>query len=78
MAEQTETFLYKLEALLADGKFCTVIVIAHSNEKAFAYAENKLLSYFVEPPQVKELSLVQRIPLGRPGIGYVIETAAPY
>jgi hypothetical protein len=78
MAEQPETFLYKLEALLADGKFCTVVVIGHSDEKAFAYAENQLLRYFVAPPQVKELSLVQKIPLGRPGIGYVIETVAPF
>ncbi|GAA4703406.1 DUF3906 family protein [Brevibacillus fulvus] len=76
MAEQQpETYLYKLEAVLEEERLLTVVVLATSDEKAFQTAENNILRHTVKPPQIKELSLVEKKPLGRHGVGYVIETA---
>lgn len=72
--EQAETFLYKLEAELAD-RLLTIVVVAQSDERAFSAAENNILRHMVAPPQIKQLSLVEKKPLGRQGVGYVIETA---
>ncbi|MDA5109702.1 MULTISPECIES: DUF3906 family protein [Brevibacillus] len=75
MAEQqAETYLYKLEAELAD-RLLTVVVVAQSDERAFSSAENNILRHTVAPPQIKQLSLVEKKPLGRQGVGYVIETS---
>jgi len=73
--EQTESYLYKLEAVLEEGKLLTVVVIAKSDERAFSTAENNILRHTVAPPQIKELSLVEKKPLGRQGVGYVVETS---
>ncbi|MFY0542635.1 DUF3906 family protein [Brevibacillus sp. H7] len=76
MAEQqSETYLYKLEAVLAENRLLTVIVIASSDEKAFTSAENHLLRHTVTPPKVEQLSIVEKKPLGRSGVGYVVETS---
>ncbi len=76
MAEQqSETFLYKLEAVLAEQRLLTVIVIANSDERAFTSAENQLLRHTVVPPKVEQLSIVEKKPLGRSGVGYVVETS---
>jgi hypothetical protein len=73
--EQTESYLYKLEAVLEEGRLLTVVVIANSDERAFGFAENNLLRHTVSPPKIKELSLVEKKPLGRQGVGYVVETS---
>ena len=73
--EQTESYLYKLEAELEEGRLLTVIVIAKSDERAFSTAENNILRHTVAPPRIKELSLVEKKPLGRQGVGYVVETS---
>jgi hypothetical protein len=76
MAEQqAETYLYKLEAELAGDRLLTVVVVAQSDERAFSSAENNILRHTVAPPQIKQLSLVEKKPLGRQGVGYVIETS---
>jgi hypothetical protein len=76
MAEQqAETYLYKLEAVLEENRLLTVIVVAQSDEKAFSSAENNLLRHTVAPPRIQQLSLVEKKPLGRNGVGYVIETS---
>ncbi|TGV30056.1 DUF3906 family protein, partial [Mesorhizobium sp. M00.F.Ca.ET.186.01.1.1] len=48
---------------------------AKSDERAFSTAENNLLRHTIVPPKVKELSLVEKKPLGRQGVGYVVETS---
>jgi len=53
----------------------TIVVVAQSDERAFSAAENNILRHTVAPPQIKQLSLVEKKPLGRQGVGYVIETA---
>ncbi|MGG1663569.1 DUF3906 family protein [Brevibacillus sp. NRS-1366] len=73
--EQTESYLYKLEAVLEEGRLLTVVVIAKSDERAFSTAENNILRHTVAPPRIKELSLVEKKPLGRQGVGYVLETS---
>ncbi|MGZ0050387.1 DUF3906 family protein [Brevibacillus gelatini] len=73
--EQTESYLYKLEAVLEDGRLMTVIVVAKTDERAFSSAENNLLRHTIAPPKIKELSLVEKKPLGRQGVGYVVETS---
>ncbi|WNC13367.1 DUF3906 family protein [Brevibacillus brevis] len=73
--EQTETYLYKLEAVLEEGRLLTVVVLANSDERAFSAAENNILRHTVAPPHIKELSLVEKKPIGRQGVGYVIETS---
>ncbi|WP_421617701.1 DUF3906 family protein [Brevibacillus sp. TJ4] len=73
--EQTESYLYKLEATLEDGRLLTVVVVANSDERAFRSAENNLLRHTVVPPKLTELSLVEKKPLGRQGVGYVVETS---
>jgi len=76
MAEkQAESYLYKLEAVLEEGRLLTVVVIAKSDERAFSTAENNILRHTVAPPRIKELSLVEKKPLGRQGVGYVVETS---
>lgn len=76
MSEQVnrEFYLYKLEAVLADEKMMTIIVVADADEKAFTYAENNLLRHTIVPPKVKELSIVQKKLIQRGGVGYVVET----
>lgn len=73
--EQTESYLYKLEAVLEEGRLLTVVVIANSDERAFRFAENNLLRHTIAPPRLAELSLVEKKPLGRQGVGYVVETS---
>lgn len=73
--EQAESYLYKLEAVLEEGRLLTVVVIAKSDERAFSSAENNLLRHTVSPPRIRELSLVEKKPIGRQGVGYVVETA---
>lgn len=73
--EQAESYLYKLEAVLEEGRLLTVVVIAKSDERAFSTAENNILRHTVAPPHIKELSLVEKKPLGRQGVGYVVETS---
>lgn len=73
--EQAESYLYKLEAVLEEGRLLTVVVIAKSDERAFSTAENNILRHTVAPPRIKELSLVEKKPLGRQGVGYVVETS---
>ncbi|MDF2678934.1 MAG: hypothetical protein K0R47_124 [Brevibacillus sp.] len=73
--EQTEIYLYKLEAVLEEGRLLTVVVLAQSDERAFSTAENNILRHTVAPPKIKELSLVEKKPIGRQGAGYVIETS---
>jgi hypothetical protein len=75
MAEQPETYLYKLEAVLAEQRLLTVIVIAQTDERAFSSAENQLLRHTIVPPKVEQLSIVEKKPLGRSGVGYVVETS---
>jgi hypothetical protein len=76
MAEQqAETYLYKLEAVLPENRLLTVVVAAQSDEKAFSSAENNLLRHTIAPPRIQQLSLVEKKPLGRNGVGYVIETS---
>jgi hypothetical protein len=74
-AEQTESYLYKLEAVLEEGRLLTVVVLAQSDERAFSTAENNILRHTITPPRIKELSLVEKKPIGRQGVGYVIETS---
>lgn len=73
--EQTESYLFKLEAELEEGRLLTVVVIAKSDERAFSTAENNILRHTVAPPRIKQLSLVEKKPIGRQGVGYVIETS---
>ena len=77
MAEGTskEVFLYKLEVILAEDKLMTIIVVANSDEKAFSYAENNLVRHTIAPPQIKEMSIVQKKVIERGGVGYVVETS---
>jgi signal transduction protein with GAF and PtsI domain len=74
--EQTESYhLYKLEVVLEEGQLLTVVVIANTDERAFSSAENNLLRHTIAPPRIKQLSLVEKKPLGRQGVGYVVETS---
>ncbi|BCJ88440.1 DUF3906 family protein [Effusibacillus dendaii] len=76
MAEpEKEFYLYKLEAVLPADRLLTVIVIADSDEKAFAYAENNIVRHTIVPPKIEQLGIVQKKPLGRGGVGYVVETS---
>ncbi len=70
-----EYYLFKLEAVLTGGKMMTIIVVADADDKAFTYAENHLLRHTIVPPKVKELSIVQKQPIQRGGVGYVVETS---
>lgn len=69
-----DTFLYKLEAELAEARYLTVIVVSSSDDKAFDYAENNILRHTVAPPDIRSLSIVEKKPLGRNGVGYIVET----
>ncbi|ATF14810.1 DUF3906 family protein [Brevibacillus porteri] len=75
MAEETESYLYKLEAVLEEGRLLTVVVIAKTDERAFTSAENNLMRHTIVPPRIRELSLVEKKPFGRQGVGYVVETS---
>lgn len=77
MAEGTpkEVYLYKLEAILAESRLMTIIVVADSDEKAFTYAENNLVRHTIAPPKIQEMSIVQKKLMQRGGVGYVIETS---
>ncbi|MGG4460082.1 DUF3906 family protein [Brevibacillus porteri] len=75
MAEETESYLYKLEAVLEEGRLLTVVVIAKTDEQAFTSAENTLLRHTIVPPRIRELSLVEKKSFGRQGVGYVVETS---
>lgn len=69
-----EAYLYKIEAILAENKLMTIIVVAHSDEKAFSTGENHLVRHTIASPDIQELSIVEKKPLSRSGVGYVIET----
>ena len=73
-SDTKETFLYRVEAELQDGRLLTVIVAAYSDQQAFHHAENHLLRHTVAPPRIDSLSLVEKKPFRR-GAGYVFETA---
>ena len=70
-----EFYLYKLEAVLEAEQLLTIIVMSHSDEKAFTYAENHIERHSIVPPKIKQLSIVQKKPMDRGGVGYVIETS---
>ncbi|RKD26731.1 hypothetical protein BEP19_16140 [Ammoniphilus oxalaticus] len=69
-----EVFLYKVEAVLSENKLMTIIVVAGSDEKAFTSAENNLVRHTISSPNIQQLSIVEKKPLSRGGVGYVIET----
>lgn len=72
--QEKEFYLYKIEAVLAEDRNLTVVVLADSDEKAFASAENNILRHTIAPPIIEQLSVVQKKPIERGGVGYVIET----
>ncbi|HJV47605.1 MAG TPA: DUF3906 family protein [Bacillota bacterium] len=70
-----EFFMYKLEVVLANDQLLTVIVMADSDELAFTYAENHIDRHTIVPPKIQQLSIVQKKPMERGGVGYVVETS---
>lgn len=64
-------FLYKLEAALPE-QVVPVVVLAESDEGAFAAAEELLHRHFVVSPEVKELAIVEKKRVAK-GAGYVLE-----
>lgn len=65
-------FLYKMEIETADRKAC-LIVLADSDESAFAYADGHLVRHFIKTPEIKEMVIVEKKRVEK-GSGYVIET----
>jgi len=68
-------FLYKLEAK-TEGGLLPVVVLAETDEKAFAAAESQLIRHFVAPPGIKELVIVEK-KRAEKGAGYVLEPLIP-
>ncbi len=68
-------FLYKLEITTIEKASFVAIVVAETDEKAFAYAESQIRRQFLVPPALKDISLVEKKYLDK-GKGYLIEAAA--
>ncbi|WP_126428066.1 DUF3906 family protein [Brevibacillus marinus] len=66
-------FLYKLEVLTDSVGSYVAVVLADSDEKAFAYAESQLNRQHLIPPAIREISLVEKKYVER-GKGYIIKT----
>ncbi|MEO3944178.1 DUF3906 family protein [Gorillibacterium sp. CAU 1737] len=67
-------FLYKLEAAMPE-QTVPVVVLAETDEGAFAAADELLHRHFVASPEVKELAIVEKKRVAK-GAGYVLETVA--
>lgn len=66
-------FLYKLEIVTEENGSYAVIVLAESDEQAFSYADSQFRRQLLQPPAIKELSLVEKKYVEK-GKGYVLET----
>ncbi|RKP54291.1 DUF3906 family protein [Cohnella endophytica] len=64
-------FLYKLEVLLADREV-VLIVMGDSDEEVMNEAEMHLSKYYVVPPVIREIVLVEKKRANK-GSAYVIE-----
>lgn len=65
-------FLYKLEISLKNKGAC-LVVLADSDESAFAYVEGHLVRHYVQLPEVSEIAIVEKKRVEK-GSGYVIDT----
>lgn len=68
-------FLYKLEITTEENQLLVAVMIAETDEKAFAYAESHVRRQYLNPPTIAQISLVEKKYLEK-GKGYVIEAAA--
>lgn len=64
-------FLYKLEVHLADREVA-LIVMGDSDEEVMNEVENQLSKHYVEPPEIREIVLVEKRRANK-GAFYVIE-----
>ncbi|MFC5469493.1 DUF3906 family protein [Cohnella suwonensis] len=64
-------FLYKLEVALED-KTVFMIVMGDSDEEVMNEAESHLSKYFVVPPKVREIVLVEKKRANK-GAAYVLD-----
>ncbi|WP_058303500.1 DUF3906 family protein [Gorillibacterium timonense] len=67
-------FLYKLEAVTSD-QLLHVVILAETDEQAFAGAESQLVRHYVAPPVIEELVIVEK-KRAEKGAGYVLEPLA--
>jgi|GEM_PF-2480197 len=67
-------FLYKLEVVTEDSGSLVVIMLAESDEKAFAYAEQQIRREFEVAPKVTEMTLVEKKYVEK-AKGYLIKAA---
>ncbi|GAB2700130.1 DUF3906 family protein [Paenibacillus thermoaerophilus] len=64
-------FMYRVEAELED-KSVALVVIAESDAAAFAHAEVTLEKYYIAPPKVRSMAVIEKKRIEK-GAGYVIE-----
>jgi len=65
-------YLYRIEIELAE-QLVYLIVVAETDEKAFAYVESHMDRHFLTSPAPIEVSILEKKRLDK-GAGYVIET----
>ena len=63
-------FLYKIEIEMEEG-FAHLILLAESDEKAFAVVESHVARHYVKMPVVKSAAIVEKKRI-EPGAGYLI------
>ncbi|MCI3923859.1 DUF3906 family protein [Paenibacillus sp. TRM 82003] len=65
-------FLYKIECVTSKGE-STAILVADSDEAAFAAVEVHLTRHYIAKPDVDSMALVEKKRIEK-GSGYIIET----
>ncbi|GGG15504.1 DUF3906 family protein [Paenibacillus abyssi] len=64
-------FLYKIE-IEYEEKIAYLIVLADSDEKAFATVEGNAAKHFVKTPDIRSIAIIEK-KRTEPGNGYLIE-----
>jgi hypothetical protein len=72
---QEELYLYKVTAEIQGNETVTVILLAATDEEAFAAAEKELERHFIAMPPVTELAIEEKRSAKR-GRGYVVEPSS--
>ncbi|SFI61816.1 DUF3906 family protein [Thermoflavimicrobium dichotomicum] len=72
MSKQEELFLYRVQVKEETKGTMYIVVLAPSDEKAFAFAEQELERHMIVTPKVKEWLLLEKRRV-HSGSGYVID-----
>jgi hypothetical protein len=67
-------YLYKVSAVMQGKGSATVILLAATDEEAFAAADKELERHYIATPPVTEMVIEEKRTAGK-GKGYVVETS---